>query len=91
MLGEATGQKQFDGSDKKLGKRLGKRLGEKLGENRRKIVEQMRTNPSVSAVQLSQILKISKTAVEKNIAYLKENGYIRRIGRAKGGHWEALE
>jgi DNA-binding transcriptional MocR family regulator len=44
----------------------------------------------VSAVRLSQILGISTTAVENNIAYLKERGYIRRIGQAKGGHWEVI-
>ena len=86
-LGEATERAQLDRSEKKLGDRL----GDRLGDNRRRIIEEMRANPSVSAAQLSQILEISKTAVENNIAYLKEKGYIRRIGQAKGGHWELLE
>jgi ATP-dependent DNA helicase RecG len=33
-------------------------------------------------------LGVSQTAVEKNIAWLKEHGYIRRVGGDKGGHWE---
>ena len=37
------------------------------------------------------ILGISRRAVAKQIAILKESGQLRRIGPDKGGHWEIVE
>ncbi|MFP4165144.1 MAG: winged helix-turn-helix domain-containing protein [Chitinispirillaceae bacterium] len=60
--------------------------GVKLTENRRRILDAMRENPAVSQTQLVQIVGIGSTNIEKNIKYLKDNGWIRRIGPAKGGY-----
>ena len=68
--------------------RLGERLGEKLGENQQKIVEIMENNRDITKPELSDKLKISTTAVENNLAKLKEKGIIKRISPSKGGHWE---
>ena len=70
---------------------LGEKLGEKLGETRAAIVRAMHANPNVTVAQLAQALQISTTAVEKNLQILKREGYIERIGPAKGGHWEILK
>lgn len=64
------------------------RLGEKLGETRAAIVRAMAANPHVTVVQLARILKISTTAVEKNLRLLKNLGHIERIEPAKGGRWK---
>jgi len=74
----------------KLGDRLGDRLGE-LNKTREKIVTSMYYNPKVSTTQLSDELGISKTAIDKNLKFLKENGYIKRVGSAKGGVWEIID
>ena len=66
----------------------GEKLGEKLGEKRRRIIEEISRNPVVTTFDLMEALGVSQTAVEKNIAWLKEHGYIRRVGGDKGGHWE---
>ncbi len=70
---------------------LGEKLGEKLGETRTAIVEFMRKDPRISTATLAEKLALSTTAVDKNIQYLKSHGHIRRIGPAKGGHWEVLK
>jgi predicted HTH transcriptional regulator len=36
-------------------------------------------------------LGITRRALEKQIAKLREEGRIRRIGPAKGGHWEVIK
>jgi predicted HTH transcriptional regulator len=41
--------------------------------------------------QLSEIIGISQTAIENNITKLKEKGLLKRIGPAKGGHWEVTK
>jgi len=40
---------------------------------------------------MAEILGISDTAVDKNIATLKKKGLLRRVGPARGGHWEIVE
>ena len=51
----------------------------------------MLENKYISKKEISEKIGISTTAVDKNIAKLKEKGIIKRIGPAKGGHWEVKE
>jgi biotin operon repressor len=39
----------------------------------------MRDNPNITAEELRKILGISKTAVDNNISFLRENGYCGSI------------
>ena len=70
-----------------LGERLGDKLGERLGERRCRIVALMKRDPSISIPALAKRLGISTTAVEKNIKFLKQTGFVARSGPAKGGRW----
>ena len=58
-------------------------------ENR--IIELIKQDASVSTEHLGVILDISKRAVLKQIRKLKEQGRLKRVGPAKGGHWEVIE
>jgi predicted HTH transcriptional regulator len=69
----------------KLGDKLGNRLGD-LNTTRQKIVKLMSDNPQITIAQLADNINISTTAIEKNIKYLQENGYIERQGTF-GGKW----
>ena len=64
--------------------------GEKLGENRLGIIKLMQANQQISIAELSRLIGISTTAIERNIKYLKEKEIIKRVGGAKGGHWEVI-
>ncbi len=68
----------------------GEKLGEKLGENRLGIIKLMQANQQISIAELSRLIGISTTAIERNIKYLKEKEIIKRVGGAKGGHWEVI-
>ena len=68
-----------------------KKLGEKLGENEVKIIELMKENKYVTTKELSGHIKISTTAIDKNISKLKKKGILKRIGPAKGGYWEVIK
>ncbi|MCK4347702.1 MAG: HTH domain-containing protein, partial [Thermoplasmatales archaeon] len=72
------------------GKEVGRKLGEKLGENEEKILKIILNNKFVTISELSKSLDISTTAIEKNIAKLKDKGLLKRAGPAKGGHWEVV-
>ena len=51
----------------------------------------MEDNKYITTKELSEHIKISTTAVDNNIPKLKKKGVLRRIGPAKGGHWEVIE
>jgi len=74
-----------------IGGKLGERLGERLGENQKKILILINQNKFITIPELSGNLKISTTAIEKNLAKLKQKGLLKRIGPAKGGYWEVVE
>ncbi|MCK5242186.1 HTH domain-containing protein [bacterium] len=38
--------------------------------------------------EISEILKITERAVEKQIKALRQSGRLKRVGARKGGHWE---
>ena len=78
---------------KKVGKKVGDKVGNKKGLNsrRQRIITEMRDNPNITTSELHQILGISETAVENNLTFLKENGYVKRVGSKKNGYWKVLE
>ena len=79
-----------DASEKTSGKEwreLGEKLGEKLGETRSRIVVLMMKNVHITISEIADRIGISTTAIEKQIAILKNKGVIKRVGPAKGGHW----
>ncbi len=80
----------FNNLGEKVRDRLGEKLGEKLGETQQAIMQLMQNNPKIAITKIAIELGISTTAIEKHIKALKNNGYMNRIGGAKGGHWEII-
>ena len=56
-----------------------------------KILALLKAEPRLAAREVAERLEITQRAVEKQIAKLREEGRLRRIGPARGGHWEVLE
>jgi len=79
------------GERARLDEGLDEGLDERLGENRAAIVRLMRKSSRITVSEVAKALQISRTAADKNIQVLKARGYIRRVGPAKGGHWEVLK
>jgi len=63
---------------------------EKNKNSREKIMELLRENPKLTTAGLAQEVGISAKGVEKQLANLKREGLLRRIGPDKGGHWEVV-
>ncbi|HCE78963.1 MAG TPA: transcriptional regulator [Lachnospiraceae bacterium] len=79
-------------SEQQVGNKVGNEVGNKkpLNSRRKKIIAEMRDNPNVTTAELHTMLGISETAVENNITFLKDNGYIERVGAKKNGYWKVL-
>ena len=54
------------------------------------LMEMMRADPKMTLAQTVENLGISRSAIQKHIARLKDAQLIRRIGPDKGGHWEVI-
>ncbi len=76
---------------------VGNKVGDKAKDkkhltfNREAILEAIKNNPYITASELSDSICISETAIDKNIKYLKDFGYIKRVGSKKSGYWELLQ
>jgi predicted HTH transcriptional regulator len=56
-----------------------------------RIMELIKQNKNITIPEIARHLEISTRAVEKQIARLKEQGILKRIGPDKGGYWEAAK
>ena len=83
----------FDKLNTNVGDKVADKVGDKtkkLNPTRQRIMEEIRNNPNITQPQLMAIIGIGKTAIQNNIAFLKENGYIERVGSNKNGYWRAI-
>lgn len=64
---------------------------EKKAKSREKIIALLSQDNTLSATALARRIGITPKAVEKQIARLKADGTLRRIGPDKGGYWQVVE
>jgi len=62
-----------------------------VGKTVGKIIRLIKENPNITREELADSLSLSVRGVEWNLAKLKQEGVIKRVGSAKGGHWEVTE
>ena len=67
------------------------RVPDNLTKNQQKIITLLKQNKTVSMAEMAENIGISKRKVLDNTNKLKKMGLIRRIGPAKGGHWEVIK
>ncbi len=60
----------------------------KTGE---KILELVSAHPEITIPEMADRLDLSRRGIEYQIAKLKRDGRLRRVGPARGGHWEIVE
>jgi len=64
-----------------------KKWADELTENRIKLLKAIHDDGTVSKKELSAIVGVGSTSIDKNIKYLKESGFLERVGGDKGGKW----
>jgi ATP-dependent DNA helicase RecG len=63
----------------------------KVPEKSQKILNALKENPFLSRKQLALNLGESEHTIQSRLRKLQKDGLIKRIGTAKGGHWEVVE
>ena len=64
------------------------KVASNLNITQNRIVEIMRDNPQITISELSKIIGMSNSGIKKNIAKLKEDGVIERVGSDISGSWK---
>lgn len=80
----------------KVGNKWGKKEGNKsedsmLNETQTRILTEIRNNPNITKIKISENLSIGKTTVDRGITALKKMEYIEHIGSNKAGYWKILK
>ena len=68
----------------------GKTSGKMSGKTSGKIIDAIRQNGHITIPELAQQIGITRRSIERNIQKLQAESKLRRIGAAKGGHWEVI-
>jgi Fic family protein len=81
MIRDAV-QEAAEMSEKKTEKKT-----EKMSE---KILRLLKADPLLTIADLARLTSKTPRTIERNLKVLQANGLLRRIGPAKGGHWEVV-
>ena len=73
--------------EKSVEKSVGKTVGKTVG----KLLVFINENSKITREKMAEKTVLSIRGVEYNLNKLKKEGLIKRIGSAKGGHWEVIE
>ena len=69
----------------------GSDLEKTSGKTSGKILDAVRQNPQVTIPELSAQIGVTTRSIERNLQKLQDEKRLRRIGPAKGGHWQVLK
>jgi len=64
---------------------------ESVGKASGKILGACREKPSITIPELAELVGITERSVQRNIHNLQRDGWLRRVGGRKEGHWEVLK
>ncbi len=74
--------------EQKVTSKVDSKVASNLNITQNRIVEIMRDNPQITISELSKIIGMNNSGIKKNIAKLKEDGVIERVGSDKSGSWK---
>ena len=73
------------------GGQISSRKGGQISERQKQLLHAIAGNPFISRRELSAIMNIQPSAVQKHLEKLKKLGILKRVGPDRGGHWELIE
>ena len=73
-----------------LSNQLSNQLTNQLTNLRKTLLLEFSKNPNLTIAELAKQTGFSETGINKSIAWLKENGYLKREGNNRQGRWIVL-
>lgn len=62
-----------------------------LNETQNKVLQLIKENNRITQKEMMDSLNVARATITRTISYLKENGYIDRIGSDRDGYWRLLK
>ena len=62
-----------------------------ISDRQQEVLDIIEENPRITIDEISKIMKINRSAVQKHIEKLKDKNVIKRIGSHKSGYWKILK
>jgi ATP-dependent DNA helicase RecG len=61
------------------------------GKTSGKIISALKQDCYLTIPEMASLINVTQRSIERNIKTLQDQGRLRRVGPAKGGHWEVIE
>ena len=84
--GQSVGQNEGQSEGQNEGENEGKKLKPK--DRRKKIVKLMKENSNITTIELSHILLVFVSTIERDLKVLTDEKTIEYIGSTKDGYWK---
>ncbi len=75
----------------KTSEKMSEKTAKSSEKTSEKILAAISHDGSLTIPALSTLIGVTERSIERNIRELQHEGRLRRIGPAKGGHWEVLK
>ncbi|WP_169305760.1 winged helix-turn-helix domain-containing protein [Sphingobacterium alkalisoli] len=69
----------------------GDKEGNSFSINQQAILKAITVNPRITLPELSAIVGINESNIQKNVKKLRDVGKISRVGPARGGYWKIID
>ena len=76
---------------KAAGETSGKTSGKMSGKTSGKILALVKVDGYITIPELSQKIGVTERTIERNLQKLQQDNLLKRVGGAKGGHWEVVD
>ncbi len=87
---EKTALKSSEKGSEKATPKTTLKLSQNYPETILKILELLGSHPYISSSEMAAKVGLTKEGIKYNLNALKKNKVIKRVGPARGGHWEVL-
>jgi ATP-dependent DNA helicase RecG len=77
-------------AEKSSGKSSEKSSGKTSGKMSGKILALIKENRYITIPELSEKIGVTERTIERNLQKLQDEHFLKRVGGAKGGHWEVI-
>jgi ATP-dependent DNA helicase RecG len=84
--------KKQAGTVEKTAQKTTQKTAQKTTQKQTDILAYLSKNPKAGRDEIAQNIKgITESGVKYNLKALQDKGLLKRVGSAKGGHWEVIE
>ena len=92
VINQETENKAAQKAAQKTAQKTAQKAAQKvISGTRKEILNLLKRNPEYTKDDLKEILGKADGTIKEHLSILKKEGYIKRVGGRKSGHWKIIE